>query len=144
MSKDQLPYWQQRQALKLAGAVPKKEERKKKEEKKEFFRDQQAKAGGHCENCGASVLSTVAVNPNAIVAHIVPKSPKQGCPSVATHPLNCWIACGECHTNYDNKGAAYVQNMPIFEELKRRVSKFYNKIAPEERRRVPVYFRPAK
>jgi hypothetical protein len=34
--------------------------------------------------------------------------------------------------------------MPIFEELKRRVSKFYNKIAPEERRRVPVYFRPAK
>lgn len=143
MSKDLLPYWQQRQALKLGGPTPKKVERQKKEEKKEFFRDQLAKAGGNCENCGASVLATVAINPNAIVAHILPKSGKQGCPSVATNPLNVWIACGDCHTNYDNKGAAYVQNMPIFEELKRRVSKFYKKITEAERRRVPVYFRPA-
>lgn len=143
MSKE-IPYWQQRQALKLAGATTPKEERKKKEGKKEFFREQLAKAGGHCENCGASVLSTMAINPNAIVAHILPKSGKSGLPSVATHPLNVWIACGDCHTNYDNKGAAFVQNMPIFEELKKRVAKFYNKIAQEERRRVPVYFRPDK
>ena len=128
--------------MKLGGASTKKEVRQKKEAKKDFFRDQMNKA--HCENCGASVLPTMAINPKAIVAHILPKSEKQGCPSVATHPLNCWIACGDCHTNYDNKGAAYVQNMPIFEELKKRVAKFYNKIAQGERRRVPVYFRPGK
>lgn len=144
MKENHIPYWKQRQALKLAGPVPKKEQKEKKKEKKEFFRDQLAKAKGHCENCGANVLSTVAINPNAIVAHIIPKSGKQGCPSVATNPLNVWIACGDCHTNYDNKGAAYVQNMPIFEELKKRVEKFYRKIEPEERRRVPVYFRPIK
>jgi 5-methylcytosine-specific restriction endonuclease McrA len=144
MSKEQLPYWQQRQALKLGGPPPKKVEREKKQEKKEFFRDQLAKAKGQCENCGASVLGTVAINPAAIVAHILPKSGKSGLPSVATNPLNVWIACGDCHTNYDTKGAAYVQNMPIFEELKKRVAKFYHKIAADERRRVPVYFRPAK
>lgn len=144
MSKDQLPYWKQRQALKLGSTPTNKEVKQKKEEKREFFRDQLAKARGNCENCGASILQTITINPNAVVAHILPKSGKQGCPSVATNPLNCWIGCGDCHTNFDNKGAAYVQNMPIFEELKKRVAKFYHKIAEAERRRVPAYFRPGK
>lgn len=144
MSKAQLPYWQQRQQMKLNGPKPEGVKRKEKKAQGVYFADQVAKAPKCCENCGKSLAGTKAINPAAIVAHIIPKSEKQGCPSVALHPLNRWYACGDCHTDYDNKGADFVQAMPIFTVLVERVAQFYEEIEPNERRRVPVYFRPKK
>lgn len=137
-----LPYWQQRQQLKLQGPKPKGVERKEKAEKAQFFKDQLVNAPKYCENCKKPLAGTMAINPSAVVAHILPKNKTSGCPSVATHPNNRWYACGDCHTDYDNKGADFVQTMPIFPELKVRVASFYHQIDPAERRRVPVYLRP--
>lgn len=136
------PYWQQRRDMKLKKPPTKTEEREKKQAKGVYFADQIQKAPSKCENCGGSLTGTKAINAAAIVAHILAKSKTSGCPSVALHPLNKWYACGDCHTDYDNKGAAFVQTMPIFQTLKERVAQFYNDIEPTERRRVPVYFRP--
>jgi hypothetical protein len=136
------PYWQQRRDQKLKQPPSKTEEREKKEAKGVFFADQVQKAPAKCENCGKSLAGTKAINPAAIVAHILAKSKTNGCPSVALHPLNKFYACGDCHTDYDTKGAAFVQSMPIFPTLKERVAQFYHEISPAEKRRVPEYFRP--
>jgi hypothetical protein len=141
MSK-QIPYWQQRQQLKLQGKKPEGVKKTERREKAQFFADQLVNAPKYCENCKKPLAGTMAINPAAVVAHIIPKNPTSGCPSVAVHPDNRWFACGDCHTDYDNRGAEYVKAMPIFAELKRRVSLFYDKIAQAERRRVPQYFRP--
>lgn len=138
------PYWQQRRDLKLKQPPTKKEERQKKQAKGVYFADQVQNAPKKCENCGGSLAGTIAINPAAVVAHILAKSEKSGCPSVALHPLNKFYACGDCHTNYDTKGAEFVQSMPIFPVLKERVAQFYDEIEPAERRRVPVYFKPHK
>jgi len=139
----ELPYWQQRQQLKLKGTTPEKVKREQKAAKGRFFVDQIKQAPKCCEECGKPLAGTIAINPAAIVAHIIPKSPTNGCPSVATHPLNRWFGCGDCHTDYDNRGAKFVKAMKVFPMLKERVALFYDEIAPAERRKVPAYFVPA-
>jgi hypothetical protein len=140
-----LPYWQQRRDLKLGKKTPAEQNKADKVEREatsQFFKEQIAKAPTKCENCGAHLGGTKAINAAAVVAHILPKSKKTGCPSVSRNPLNKWYACGACHTDYDTKGAAFVKKMPIFRTLQERVAQFYKEIAPEELRRVPEYFRP--
>lgn len=134
------PFWQQLRDKKLQGKTSMEEIRAGKAAKGTFFANQIANAPKCCENCGKPLTGTKSINAAAIVCHIIPKG-KAGCPSVATHPMNRWFGCGDCHTDYDNKGAKFVQNMPIFETLRERVKVFYKKIAPAERRRVPLYFR---
>lgn len=139
---DNRPYWQKRRDLKLGGPKPDAVKRQEKQARGVYFANQIQQAPTHCENCGHPLAGTKAINAAAIVCHILPKSEQQGVPSVATHPLNRWFGCGDCHTDYDNKGATYVQSMPVFPVLKERVRQFYNDIAPGELRRVPEYFRP--
>lgn len=136
------PFWQQLRDKKLGGNLSPADEKKAKKSKGEFFKDQIAHGPKCCENCGGSLAGTKAINPAAIVAHILPKNPKTGFPSVAENFNNIWFACGECHTNYDNMGTAFVKKMKVFPLLVERVARFYDQIDPAERRRVPEYFRP--
>jgi hypothetical protein len=136
------PYWKQRQKMKLKGAATAAEVKDKKKKKGNFFAGMISRAGNKCENCGKDLSATKAINPAAIIAHILPKNEEYGVPSVALDPLNTWQGCGDCHTDYDNKGAKFVQSMAVFPQLKARVAKFYDKIPEKERRRVPEYFRP--
>lgn len=142
MSKE-IPYWQQRQQMKLTSKPPASVNKAESNAIGAFFTEQIANAPAACEECGKSLAGTKAINPAAIVAHILPKSKKQGCPSVALHPLNKVFLCIECHTNFDTKGEKYVKKMRLFPVLKELVSKFYDEIAEKELRRVPEYFRPA-
>lgn len=136
-----IPYWQQRRELKLKGPKPASVVREERKAKGAWYANQIKQAAKNCENCGTPLAGTKAVIASAIIAHILPK--KQF-PSVALHPLNRWFACGDCHTNHDQKGAKFVQSMPVFPILKLRVKEFYHLIEREERRRVPVYFKPEK
>lgn len=137
-------YLKERFLLKLNGKKPEGVKRAEKQAKGVYFADQIANSPKVCEECGKSLAGTKVINPAAMIAHILPKSEKQGCPSVALHPLNKFYACIQCHTNFDSKGAEFVQSMKIFPKLVERVSQFYGEIAANERRRVPVYFRPKK
>jgi 5-methylcytosine-specific restriction endonuclease McrA len=135
-------YLLERRALKLKGPKTAKEEKADAQAKGDFYRDQAAQAPKKCEECGQPLAGTMAINPAAVVAHILPKRREGGCPSVALHKNNRFFACGNCHTNYDQKGATYVQNMSIFEVLKKRVATFYHLIPENEVQNVPAYFRP--
>lgn len=141
MSKN-IPYWQQRRALKLEGAKPAKVERAEKLEKAKFFSDALKVAPNRCQECNKPLVPTAAINPSAIVAHILAKSKKQGVPSMATNPLNRVFLCGDCHTDMDNHGCEYIQQMKIYPLLKQRVLLMWPGIPQSERRRVPECLRP--
>jgi hypothetical protein len=140
----QIPYWQQRQKIKLGIKPTDQEAKADKAAKGVYFANQILTAPKCCENCGADLAGTKAINPAAIVAHILPKNKKSGCPSVALHPMNKVYLCGDCHTNMDTKGAAFVKKMKVFPLMVQRVAAFYSEIALPELRRVPEYFRPKK
>ncbi len=107
-----------------------------------YFANQILVSPKSCEECGASLASLKAFLPSAIVAHILPKRDRYGFPSVATHPQNRWFACGDCHTDYDNKGIEFASRMKIVPVLRERVAAFWNDLTTAEQRRVPDFLKP--
>ncbi len=104
-----------------------------------WFADQLLIAPQYCENCKKPINAAAYSNPRTIIAHIVPKSEKSGFPSVATHPLNRWFGCGDCHTNYDKKGADYQETMRVAEICRDRFRSFMNEITNREAKRLPYW-----
>lgn len=135
-------YLEQRREMKLKGPKPASVKRSEDIEKGKFFADALNVAPSKCQECSAPLAATRAINPAAIVAHILPKSKSSGVPSVATHPLNKIFLCGDCHTDMDNKGCDHIRKMKTFEYMRRRVVLMWPNIPQNERRRVPECFRP--
>jgi hypothetical protein len=140
----QKPYWQQRREMKLTGRPTRAEEKKEKKEKSDFFANSIKQAPDHCQNCKKPLAPTKAISKAAVVAHILPKSKKQGVPSMATHEMNKVFLCGNCHTNMDNQGCDFILTMSILPLLRTRVAVMWPEIPANERRRVPECLRPAK
>lgn len=93
---------------------------------------------GKCMECGEPIPLAFA---HHSIAHILPKSSKNGFPSVATNEHN-WIelgaSCG-CHHRFDSSWEK-ASKMKVFAIAKLRFQKFEPLIAPEERRRIPECF----
>lgn len=106
-----------------------------------FFANQILIAPKTCENCGNDLGYTKAINPRAMIAHILPKRDKEkgGCPSVQFHPMNRWFGCIDCHTNFDNMGEAYVLKMPVLIIIRERFDQFKDQVAEDERANIPNY-----
>lgn len=142
-----IPYWQQRRDLKLKAPHGKQEvkaeEKKSKKELSIFFASQALAAPSKCENCQRSLQSTIKFHPRAHIAHIVPKTKKGGCPSVATHPKNRAFLCLDCHTCYDKAVAErdnyIIDQMAVVEVLRERYKEFQAQIPAEERKNIPEY-----
>lgn len=142
MSK-QIPYWKQRQEMKLKGPKPAKVEHAEKVEKAKFFADALKEAPARCMECGKSLAGSQLINPTSIVAHILPKSQKQGVPSMATNPLNKVYLDIDCHTDMDKKGCDHIRKMKLYPLMKERVRLMWPDIPANERRRVPECLRPS-
>lgn len=132
MSMDYLKF---RRELKLKGKPPANVKREAKTAKGVFFASQIAAAPAKCENCRESLRETKAINPAAIVAHIVPKSKF---PSVATHPNNRMYLCDTCHGKYDNGSTKEIQAMNCFQVAVERLKTFVKLIT--EKRGLPKCF----
>jgi hypothetical protein len=135
-------YLEQRREQKL-GIKPAADEKKEKAEKSNFFKTKIKNAPAKCENCRKPLAGTMAINAAAVVAHVLPKRKKNGVPSMATNPLNVVYLCGDCHTNMDNKGAAFVASMKIYPLLLKRVALMFPHIPDEEKKNVPEHLLPA-
>lgn len=94
-----------------------------------------------CENCGADIRYQKQINPRALVAHILPKRPNGGFPTVATHPKNRFFGCFDCHTNYDQKGAAFAATMPALPLIRARFNEFKSLLTEAEMQRVPDFLK---
>lgn len=103
-----------------------------------FFKDEISKSTHVCENCGASLRQTMAINPRATIAHIIEKRHFH---SVETHPANKWYGCGACHTDYDNKGWEHAQGMKVWPVIVARFKTFAGKIWESEARYLPAPLR---
>lgn len=143
MAGEKIPYWQQRRESKLGKVLtPQQERQEKKDALSVWFEMQATMAPAKCENCDRNLSTTISFHPRAHICHILPKTKDGGCPSVATHPLNRWFGCLDCHTAYDRESADVVETMRVVTVCRERVSKFYKDIAPDELRRVPEFLRP--
>lgn len=146
----QKPFWQQRRDAKLANTKkPEAVKRERKQNLAAWYEMQDTQAPAYCENCGDSLIPTINFMSRAHICHIVEKSPTNGCPSVATHPLNRWFGCLGCHTFFDNtvkaedkKTQDQVKQMPVFPILQGRMKIIYPSIEESERRRVPELLIP--
>jgi hypothetical protein len=137
-----IPYWQQRRDMKLKGKASAADSKAEKTAKSDFFAQAIKSAPSRCQNDNKPLAPTMAINKAAVVAHILPKSPKQGVPSMANNPLNFVYLCGDCHTNMDNHGCEFIQQMKIYPLMRRRVVLMWDHIPDNEKRRVPECLRP--
>lgn len=135
-------YLKERRALKLTGATSKKSEDQDKETRTRWYAEQIKQAPKKCENCNDSLKPTMAVNPTAVVCHIIAKSKQNGVPEVEFHPDNRFYGCGTCHDYYDKASPEEIEQMPVFLTLKKRVANFIAEIPASKLRRVPECLRP--
>lgn len=104
-----------------------------------WFRLQMASNERICDNCGKSLQHYNEWAWRSSQNHIVDKSPLNGCPSVATHPLNCnvlgmWCCHGQWSTSFENQS-----KMPCFKKAKEKFQLFKDAIDPDELRKVNPY-----
>ena len=139
----QKSYLEQRREMKLAGKKPPAEKRADASKKSKFFKDAIEKMPGKCMECGKALGGTIAINPTATVAHILPKRKNYGVTSMANDKRNMVYLCITCHTNMDNKGCRFIEKMRIFPLLKERVALMFKDIPAAERRFIPDCLNPA-
>jgi hypothetical protein len=84
----------------------------------------------HCENqCGAVLTKSGPGGYKTHIAHILPKAKYK---SVKTHPQNRWFGCGDCHTDYDKKGAALHLALPVAPLIIERFKSFMALLTDKE------------
>lgn len=70
-----------------------------------------------CQECGEDLGCLSAWDARCCTAHILPKSKKQGFPSIACHPANRMFLgkknCS-CHTRYDDRDGKFRSTMKIY------------------------------
>lgn len=104
--------------------------------KEKWFKARRKEMVGVCQ-CGCAGRSSKYDDANfrSSIAHIFPKSEKDGFPSVALHPLN-WVErafWGGCHTNMDEGGLDKWPKMADWEDIKERFHILAPLLTDEER-----------
>lgn len=92
-----------------------------------------------CENCGKSLNHYNDNDWRGSQHHIVDKSPLNGCPSIATNPLNHlvlgkWCCHSQWHTSFLN-----ASKMPVFAKAQEKFLLFQKFIAEDELKKVNPY-----
>lgn len=132
-------YWLHRQKINAAKPKAKaKQERGK--ELNVYFANQVLTMPERCEESGQLLPRSPAWMRRACIAHILPKRPDYGFPSVATHPQNRVFLHPDIHTNMDNLGESYIVKMKCFPLMKERVAQLIPLLTSEERNRLPKCF----
>lgn len=119
-------------AVKVKVATP--EELKFKMELNVFFASQILQIPARCENCNQPFTGYTKEQLRGIVAHILPKSLKNGFPTVAIHPKNrlfLGTKCG-CHNRWDNTDADVRATMTCYPIAIERYQEFKGNI-PENK-----------
>jgi hypothetical protein len=131
-------YWKHRQ--KVNTSKPRNvDKRQRQDELKTYFANQTIMMPELCEESGQPLPRSPAWLKKACIAHILPKRPDVGFPSVATHPQNRVFLDPDIHTDMDNFGESYVMKMKCLPLMRDRVKVLLPLLTPEELRRVPEY-----
>ncbi len=93
-----------------------KPEKEFKQELNVFYASEALRIPDRCENCNQPLRPKNVFERRAIVAHILPKSPNSGFPTIAIHPQNKMFLgtyCG-CHNKWDNTDGETRATMPCY------------------------------
>ena len=131
-------YWQHR-AKENSHSVKKAAKEARQAELKVFFAKETLVMPDKCEESGQQLPKNTAWLRRACIAHILPKRPDFGFPSVATHPMNKIFLHPDIHANMDNLGREYVLKMKSLPIMKERVKVLLPFLTHEELNRVPDY-----
>lgn len=135
------PHYKRHRA-KVCAAKPKAKDKKIfKAELNVFFASQILEIPTKCENCPNDIRYWKQVDPRRLVAHILPKRPVGGFPTVAIHPKNRLFLCPDCHTNFDNKGEDFAVNMEALPIIIERFQEFKHLLTESEMQRIPSYLK---
>lgn len=106
--------------------------------KEKWFKARRREMVGTCQcGCGEPSHKNDDQNFRGSAAHILPKSEKDGFPSVALHPLN-WVErrqFGGCHDNMDNAGLDKWPNMADWADIKEKFYILAPLLTEEERKK---------
>lgn len=132
-------YWEYRRSVnsKKPKAVAKKLH---KEGLNVFFASQILTMPSTCEESGKPLPKSPLWMRRACVAHILPKRPDYGFPSVAMHPMNKIFLHPDIHQDMDNFGESYVLKMRSLPIMRERVKQLIPFLSPGELNRLPQYF----
>lgn len=104
-----------------------------------WFKLQMQANDRYCQNCGKSLYHYNDNDWRGSQHHIVDKSPLNGCPSVATNPLNHLVLCKwNCHQIW-HQSFESASKMPVFQKAKEKFDLFKQFIAESELRKVNPY-----
>lgn len=117
------------------------EKKKTAKEMNLFFASQIPEIPDCCEECGESLKWQKQNMFKSIIAHILPKRPVGGFPSVATNPNNRMFFCLICHGTFDNKGEDYAPTMNCFNLMCERFMMFEDQLSESDKQRLPYYFK---
>lgn len=134
----QTHYWRHRGKVKKEGAGKQAKEARA-GDLKVFFASQALTFPDKCEESGQPLPKSPAWMKKACIAHILPKRPDFGFPSVAMHPSNVIFLHPDIHTNYDNLGREYALKMRCLPIMKARVKILLPFLTEEELNMVPDY-----
>jgi hypothetical protein len=110
-----------------------------KKELTNFFTQMIGRMPERCENCLEAFGFIPAYQVRWHIAHILPKQPDYGFPSVATEADNVMFLCVDCHANWDRKNAAERRKMPCYPIAVERVAKVYYLLSDIEQVRLMNY-----
>lgn len=104
-----------------------------------YMASQTLKVPECCEESGQPLPKSGFMR-RACIAHILPKRPDYGFPSVAAHPMNKIFLHPDIHANMDNLGSEYILKMKSLPLMRERVKVLIPLLTDEELKRVPEYF----
>lgn len=144
-------YWAHRRSLKNNNSSERLKTRQNKPDKKEqqkesskelelWFVRQIAQCPRNCEECGTPLRPWLSWMPKAVIAHILPKR-KNMFPTVATHPANRMFYCGDCHTDFDQKGSDHAKLMKSIGLMRERYREIEPHLTEQERNKAPDYLK---
>jgi hypothetical protein len=137
----QYHYWQYRAQVKRESPRCKAaaaEEKKVKDALTTWFNLKIQLRPDRCENCGIHLRESMTINPRAIICHVLPKAENKF-PEVATHILNCWYGCNECHYQYDNCAPIDRSLMPVWPIVINRFNKIILSLPEDKINRAKTY-----
>lgn len=109
-----------------------------------WFNERHKEMTVNCQNeCGRKTLKFVQhgiPNWKFSVCHILPKSPTNGCPSVACEQNNVIYLCNECHQEYDSSWEK-AKSMKVWHLAKMKAKTFIHLIPFDEYKKFLDYFK---
>lgn len=105
-----------------------------------WFKARRSEMTGKCMDCSKKTAKDIDHLYKFSICHIIPKSPTNGCPSVATNEHNWIELCIDHHSEFDNTFERAMK-MKVWDLAKRKAKTFLHLIPQNEYKKFLEHFK---